>query len=66
MKIQNQLLRIVFVLGVLVVGNVCGYSEDAVLTIVKCYFGFEIVASATLSINWKKVVKFGLNIFTKN
>ena len=66
MKIQNQLLKIVFVIIVLVVGNVCGYSEECILKLVKCYFGFDILANFTFSVNWKKVFKIGLNIFTKN
>lgn len=64
MKIPEQ---IVLVFLVMLVGKVCGYSEELIIDLVKFIIGFGIIVNAKFIIKKAKGIKeFTIKFFTKN
>ena len=57
----------VFVIVVMIVGKVCGYSEESIMDLVKFIIGFGIVINAKFIIKKGKDIKeYAIRFFTKN
>lgn len=56
-----------FVIIVMLVGKVCGYSEELIIDLVKYIIGFEILLNAKFIIKkTKSSIEFAIKFFTKN
>ena len=64
MKIPEQIVLVVLVM---LVGKVCGYSEELIIDLVKFIIGFGIIVNAKFIIKKAKGIKeFTIKFFTKN
>lgn len=64
MKIPEQIVLVVLVM---LVGKVCGYSEELIIDLVKFIIGFGIIVNAKFIIKKAKDIKeFTIKFFTKN
>ena len=64
MKIPEQIVLVVLVM---LVGKVCGYSEELIIDLVKFIIGFGIIVHAKFIIKKAKDIKeFTIKFFTKN
>jgi len=64
MKIPEQIVLVVLVM---LVGKVCGYSEELIIGLVKFIIGFGIIVNAKSIIKKAKGIKeFTIKFFTKN
>ena len=64
MKILKPLC---FMIIVMLVGKVCGYSEELIMDVVKFIIGFEILVNAKFIIKkTKNGIEFTIKFFTKN
>lgn len=64
MKILKPLC---FMIIVMLVGKVCGYSEELIMDLVKFIIGFEILVNAKFIIKkTKNGIEFTIKFFTKN
>lgn len=64
MKILKPLCLVIIVM---LVGKVCGYSEELIMDLVKFIIGFEILVNAKFIIEkTKNGIEFTIEFFTKN
>ena len=64
MKIPEQIVLVVLVM---LVGKVCGYSEELIIDLVKFIIGFGIIVNAKFIIKKAKDIKeFTIKFYTKN
>ncbi len=63
MNIQNQIIICLFIIIVLIIGRICGYSEKNIMKLVKWFIGFECMTFVIVIIDTLQVV---INLFTKN
>ena len=57
----------VFAIVVMIVGKVCGYSEESIMDLVKFIIGFGIVINIKFIIKKGKDIKeYAIKFFTKN
>ena len=64
MKIPEQIVLVVLIM---LVGKVCGYSEELIIDLVKFIIGFGIIVNAKFIIKKAKDIKeFTIKFFTKN
>ncbi len=64
MKILKPLCLMI---SVMLVGKVCGYSEELIMNLVKFIIGFEILVNAKFIIKKTKTgIEFTIKFFTKN
>lgn len=65
MEISKTIVYLIF--GIMIVGKACGYSEEAIMNLVKNLIGFEILISTKIVIKTaKKVIEIAVDFFTKN
>ena len=58
---------ICFSIIVMLVGKVCGYSEELIIDLVRYIIGFEILLNAKFIIKkTKNSIEFAIKFFTKN
>ena len=64
MKILKPLCLVIIVM---LVGKVCGYSEEMIMDLVKFIIGFEILVNAKFIIKKTKAgIEITIKFFTKN
>ena len=64
MKIPEQIVLVVLVM---LVGKVCGYSEELIIDLVKFIIGFGIIVNAKFIFKKAKDIKeFTIKFFSKN
>lgn len=56
-----------FMIIIMIVGKVCGYSEELIIDLVKYIIGFKVLLNAKFIINkTKNGIEFAIRLFTKN
>lgn len=64
MKIPKHFI---FAIVVMIVGKVCGYSEESIIDLVKLILGFGIIINAKfIKKNGKIIKEYAIRFFTKN
>lgn len=57
----------VFMIIVMVVGKVCGYREELIISLVKSIIGFEILLDTKIIIKKaKNILELSIKFFSKN